>query len=86
MRMKAQIRTREVADFFPFGDLASFGARCVGVDLTRGYAFATGTSHGRVVTGAVALLKSDAGCFGWRLTNREVAALARAGFACRSWT
>jgi len=74
--MKAQARTREVSDFSPFGELASFGAACVGLDLTpeRGY-----------VSGAVALLKSYAGCFGWRLTKRQAGALARAGFACPSW-
>lgn len=74
--MKAQASTRELSDFSPFGELASFGAACVGLDLTpeRGY-----------VSGAVALLKSYAGGFGWRLTKRQAGALARAGFACPSW-
>ena len=87
--MKAQARTREVSDFSPFGDLASCGAACVGLDLTpeRGYAYSTRPSHGaHFVSGAVALLKSYAGCFGWRLTKRQAGALARAGFPCRSWT
>lgn len=86
--MTAHIRTRDVTDLARFGDLAFFGAPCVGVDLPleRGYAYSTRPSHAARGSGAVALLKSYAGCFGWRLTNRQAGALARAGFASRSWT
>ena len=86
--MKAHVRTPQVADFSHFGDLASLGAACVGVGLALelGYAFPTGPCHtAPFASGAVALLESYAGCFGWRLTNRQAAALARAGFAPRSW-
>ncbi len=85
--MKPHVRTRKVADFSPLGDLASLGAPCVGVDLTLGYgySFPTGPSHTAHFVSAVALLNSYAGCFGWRLTNRQAGALAQAGFACRSW-
>jgi hypothetical protein len=60
----------------------------IGVDLAleQGYALLTGASRvPPFVSGPVALLESHAGCFGWRLTNRQAGALARAGFTCRSW-
>jgi hypothetical protein len=87
--MKAQVGTQEVAEFSPFGDLTASGARCVGLDLVleRGYAFPPDPTRSAFSGGgAVVLLKSYLGCFGWRLTGRQAAALARAGFTCRSWT
>jgi hypothetical protein len=86
--MKARVRTQEVAEFSPFGDLAGSGARCVGLDpvLERGYAFSPDPYRtASFAGGAVALLRSCAGCFGWRVTGRQAAALVRTGFTCRSW-
>lgn len=87
--MKARGSTQEVAEFSPFGDLAGSGARCLGLDpvLERGYAFPPDPYPSAAVFagGAVALLRSCAGCFGWRVTGRQAAALVRTGFTCRSW-
>jgi hypothetical protein len=79
-------RTKVVA-LAPFVDLGASGARGFGCDrlFKRGYAFpldADRTSVGRAA--AVVLLHSKAGGFGWRLTDRQAAALVRAGFTCRS--
>jgi hypothetical protein len=83
--MKLDLGTREVADLSPAGDLA-FGAPCVGLDLMleRGWSFSRAVSRApRLERGAVALLASRQGHFGWRLTGRQAAALIRAGFTYR---
>ena len=86
--MKAHVETRQLVDFSCFGDLAALGTPWVGVDLAlaRGYVLPAGAFRTpRSSSGAVAVLISHAGSFGWRLTDRQARALARAGFVCRSW-
>jgi hypothetical protein len=85
--MKVTVETQAFAEFTPFGALTVSGTRFIVLApmLERGRGFSLDPNLTAFCGGgAVALLKSKRGWFGWRLTNRQAAALVGAGLMRRS--